>query len=199
MPSAWNALSPSRRWTPLFPAPSVTMATPSLRRGDRASLWWHKAPLRGSGGAVPGSLWPISLWGRQGPSAQPPSPSAGQPGGQGLGFPPCAVPPAPAVHGRVPRLEPQGWRTGPLLGAVDLPPPSPSLDKEAALLGQGEKASAWGNTRWLGTRARKYLWDGLTLPSLGSRPGTRPAEGAAQGPAHPSLPSHTLLALLPLL
>lgn len=71
-----NALSPHQdggppsSWPPLSP-----WQHPGFSVRDRASLWWHKAPLRGSGGAAPRSLWPVSLWGvRKGPSTQP-SPS----------------------------------------------------------------------------------------------------------------------------
>lgn len=58
---------------PFFPGPLCHHGNTQASLRDRASLWWHKAPLRGSGGSAPGSLWPVSLWGaRRGSSAQPP-------------------------------------------------------------------------------------------------------------------------------
>lgn len=53
---------PPKMLDPYFPdPPMLPWQHPSFSERDRASLWWHKAPLRGSGGSAPGSLWSLRL------------------------------------------------------------------------------------------------------------------------------------------
>lgn len=142
VPSAGNTPSPPRRRTPSSQAPMSPWQHPSFPERHRASLWWHKGPLRGGGASAPGSLWPVSLWGtRSGPSAPPPTPRL-QSQLQSLVFQDTT--PSTACLQKGSWGEPLG-PAGLPVGAWGLPTASPPLTEDLLYLDKGRGRKQQGS------------------------------------------------------
>lgn len=183
---------PPSSWPPLSP-----WQHPGFSVRDRASLWWHKAPLRGSGGTAPRSLWPISLWGvRQGPSAQLPPASVAEP--RKLGWESlvtsswnqtlCPSATCPSCPQKGPWDEPHSsllaWGVFHVFPNI--------LTRNLSCLDEWKRHWLWGDSCLMGNQAQELRWTGAGSLWWADRSDdvksdTRSAEGAAHGiQPHPS-------------